>query len=93
MPEGTRAMTPEERDFYTKLGGRLEKRRKLLGMTLKEAAEKVGIRYQQVQKYETGDNRISLWRLYQYAPALDIAPEELIRGLVFPADKTPNGET
>lgn len=86
-------MTAAERDFYTKLGGRLEKRRKLLGMTLKEAADKVGIRYQQVQKYETGDNRISLWRLFQYAPALETTPEELIRGLIFPTGGAPADES
>ena len=41
------------------VGQRVRQRRWLLGMTQQQLAEKVGIKFQQIQKYETGANRIS----------------------------------
>lgn len=40
-------------------------------MTQQQLAEQVGIKFQQIQKYETGMNRISASRLWDIAEALD----------------------
>lgn len=53
------------------VGKRVRQRRWLLGMTQQQLAEKVGIKFQQIQKYETGSNRISASRLWDIADALD----------------------
>ncbi len=53
------------------LGRRLRRRRWMLGMTQTQVAEKVGIKFQQIQKYESGQNRISASRLWDLAVALD----------------------
>lgn len=46
------------------VGQRVRRRRWLVGMTQQQLAEKVGIKFQQIQKYETGTNRISSSRLW-----------------------------
>ena len=41
-------------------------------MSQPELAERVGVTFQQVQKYENGKNRISAGRLYEVAKALGV---------------------
>lgn len=41
-------------------------------MTQQQLAEKVGIKFQQIQKYETGMNRISASRLWDISEALSV---------------------
>jgi transcriptional regulator with XRE-family HTH domain len=41
-------------------------------MTLDQVAEQVGVRAQQVQKYETGQNRIAAARLFEFARLFDV---------------------
>ena len=53
------------------VGQRVRQRRWMLGMTQQQLSEKVGIKFQQIQKYETGTNRISASRLWDIAAALD----------------------
>ena len=57
-------------DIDLHLGKRLRRRRRLLGLTQQQLADGVGIRFQQIQKYECGANRISAARLWQLAEAL-----------------------
>ena len=59
-------------DIDLHLGRRLRRRRRLLGFTQQQLALAVGIRFQQIQKYECGANRISAARLWQLAEALEI---------------------
>jgi transcriptional regulator with XRE-family HTH domain len=49
------------------VGERIRIRRTELGLTQEELARQLAISYQQVQKYETGANRISAGRLYEIA--------------------------
>ena len=56
----------------THVGARLRLRRTLMGMSQTELAKAVGLTFQQVQKYESGANRISASRLYHIAEALDV---------------------
>lgn len=41
-------------------------------MTQQQLADAVGIRFQQIQKYESGANRISASRLWSIARAMDV---------------------
>ncbi len=54
------------------VGKRIRQRRWLTGMTQQKLAEMVGIKFQQIQKYETGANRVSASRLWDIADALDV---------------------
>ena len=54
------------------VGSRVRLRRTLLGMNQTQLGEKLGITFQQIQKYENGFNRISASRLYQMTHILDV---------------------
>lgn len=54
------------------VGKRVRHRRWMVGMTQQQLAEKVGIKFQQIQKYETGMNRVSASRLWDIANALEV---------------------
>jgi transcriptional regulator with XRE-family HTH domain len=51
------------------VGKRIRHRRWMVGMTQQQLADKVGIKFQQIQKYETGMNRVSASRLWDIADA------------------------
>lgn len=63
------------------LGKRLRQRRRTLGMTQQQIAEAVGVRFQQIQKYECGANRISAARLWLLAKALEAPVGAFFDGL------------
>jgi transcriptional regulator with XRE-family HTH domain len=63
------------------LGKRLRRRRRLLGLTQQQLADAVGVRFQQIQKYECGANRISAARLWQLAGALEVSVGYFYDGL------------
>lgn len=54
------------------VGARLRARRADVGMSQEKLAEQSGITFQQIQKYETGKNRISASRLVQFATILSV---------------------
>jgi transcriptional regulator with XRE-family HTH domain len=56
------------------VGDRIRRRRILMGLTQDQLGESLGISYQQIQKYETGANRVSAGRLYLIATRLEVAP-------------------
>ena len=68
-------------DIDLHLGRRLRRRRRLLGLTQQQLAVQVGIRFQQIQKYECGANRISASRLWQLAEALETPVSYFYDGL------------
>jgi transcriptional regulator with XRE-family HTH domain len=63
------------------LGKRLRRRRRLLGLTQLQLAGACGVRFQQIQKYECGANRISAARLWQLAEALEVPVGYFFDGL------------
>ncbi|SIT79375.1 helix-turn-helix domain-containing protein [Pontibaca methylaminivorans] len=63
------------------VGKRVRHRRWLIGMTQQQLAEQVGIKFQQIQKYETGANRISASRLWDIADALEVPVSFFFEGL------------
>ena len=56
-------------DVY--VGKRLRHRRWSVGMTQQQLGDAVGIKFQQIQKYETGMNRVSASRLWEIAAVLE----------------------
>ena len=63
------------------VGKRIRQRRWLIGMTQQKLAEMVGIKFQQIQKYETGANRVSASRLWDIADALGVEVAFFFDGL------------
>ncbi|MEX0644106.1 MAG: helix-turn-helix transcriptional regulator [Parvularculaceae bacterium] len=63
------------------VGKKLRQRRRLLGLTQQKLADEVSIRFQQIQKYESGANRISASRLWALAKALDVPVAFFFEGL------------
>lgn len=63
------------------VGKRIRHRRWMVGTTQQQLAEKVGIKFQQIQKYETGMNRVSASRLWDIADALNVQVAFFFDGL------------
>jgi transcriptional regulator with XRE-family HTH domain len=63
------------------VGKRIRHRRWMIGMTQQQLADKVGIKFQQIQKYETGMNRVSASRLWDIADAVDVPISFFFEGL------------
>jgi len=63
------------------VGQRVRQRRWMLGMTQEQLATSVGIKFQQIQKYETGANRVSASRLWDIAATLGVPVAFFFEGL------------
>ncbi len=74
----------DEVDIY--VGARIGLRRSALGLSQSALAQQLGISFQQVQKYETGQNRISASRLHRAATVLGTSVETF-----FPPVETARG--
>ena len=79
------------------VGKRIRHRRWIVGVTQQQLAEKVGVKFQQIQKYESGANRVSASRLWDISETLAVSisfffegieklEEKLEFGNVIPAD-------
>ncbi len=76
------------------VGKRIRHRRWLVGMTQQQLAERVGIKFQQIQKYETGANRVSASRLWDIADALEVPVSFFFEGIESEtADSAASSET
>ena len=76
-------------DIDLHLGKRLRRRRRMLGLTQQQLADSVGVRFQQIQKYECGANRISAARLWRLAEALEVPVGYFYDGLSSTASSDP----
>ncbi len=63
------------------VGKRIRHRRWMIGMTQQQLGDKVGIKFQQIQKYETGMNRVSASRLWDIADTLGVTISFFFEGL------------
>lgn len=63
------------------VGDRIRRRRVMLGLTQEQLGEALGISYQQIQKYETGANRVSAGRLFMISQILEVGIATLFDGL------------
>lgn len=75
---------PEPEDAL--IGARIRRRREEMGFTQSELGALAGVTYQQVQKYERGDNRVSGSMLYRIAKALGASVQYFFQDLPDPAD-------
>jgi transcriptional regulator with XRE-family HTH domain len=82
----------ENHDIDLHLGKRLRRRRRLLGLTQIQLADAVGVRFQQIQKYECGDNRMSASRLWKLAEALEVPVGYFYDGLAMDETRDTLGE-
>jgi transcriptional regulator with XRE-family HTH domain len=60
-----------------------------LGMSQSEVADAIGITFQQIQKYETGSNRVGASRLQQISDVLGVSPFYFFEGAPTLGKKTP----
>lgn len=65
-------------DLY--VGKRVRRRRRLLGLSQSELADLVGVRFQQIQKYEAAVNKLSAARLWRLACALGVDVQYFYEG-------------
>lgn len=63
------------------IGKRMQLRRTMLGLSLKDLANICGVTFQQIQKYETADNRISASRLFEIGTAMQTPVSFFFNGL------------
>lgn len=66
------------------VGRRLRWRRKVLGLSQSNLADLIGVRFQQIQKYEAAINRLSAARLWALACALGVDVQYFYDGWVGP---------
>ena len=69
------------------VGRRVRIRRVLCGLSQTALAEQLGLTFQQLQKYESGANRISASRLWQIAQILDVPISWFFMGIDDDTDK------
>lgn len=69
----TKEITKDDENMIAgHVGAKVRQRRKAMGMTQQALAEEIGVKFQQVQKYETGANRIAAPRLLMIAEELKV---------------------
>jgi transcriptional regulator with XRE-family HTH domain len=61
-----------ENDINNHIGQKIRERRHVLGMNQTDLGKKIGVTFQQIQKYEKGHNKIVASKLYDLANQLDI---------------------
>jgi transcriptional regulator with XRE-family HTH domain len=61
---------PNPMDIH--VGSRVRLRRMVVGMSQEKLGERMGLTFQQIQKYEKGTNRIGASRLFQLSQILDV---------------------
>ena len=74
------------------VGAQVRLRRRMLGVSQEKLADKLGLTFQQVQKYERGHNRISASKLFQIAQALEIDIAHFFRGVSTTGESAAKGE-
>ena len=63
------------------VGQKVRQRRWMVGMTQQQLGDSVGIKFQQIQKFESGTNRISASRMWDIAAALRVPVSFFFEGL------------
>jgi transcriptional regulator with XRE-family HTH domain len=74
-------MSDELKKIDIHVGRRIQARRSMLGLSQVDLAGACGISFQQIQKYEVADNRISVSRLVQIGTVLRVPATYFFDGL------------
>ncbi len=75
------------------IGRRLRLRRRALGLSQSDLAERAGLRFRQIHKYESAENRTSSATLWRLACALDVDVHYFFEGLRTPKPAAPRPST
>jgi transcriptional regulator with XRE-family HTH domain len=70
------------------VGGNIRVLRQHRGMSQTDLATKVGVTFQQIQKYENGSNRVGSGRLYKIAMILKVPVGSLFDGVDHPGNSS-----
>jgi len=73
------------------IGRNIARRRAAMGLSQSALASSCGISFQQIQKYETGTNRVAASRLYAIARTLEVAPGDLMPSPEWDMTPDPSG--
>jgi two-component system response regulator len=66
--------------FYVQIGRKIKERRKKAGFTLEQISKIVHVTYQQIQKYENGQSKIPVEKLYEFALLFDTPIQYFFEG-------------
>jgi transcriptional regulator with XRE-family HTH domain len=77
MTEG--GLSPEEINVC--IGQRVRALRQARGLTLQQLGDALGVRAQQIQKYEVAKNSMTVSRLVEFANCLRVSPSTLLAEL------------
>lgn len=72
-------MKLEVNPINKKIGAQIKALRKLNKMSQTELGDEIGITYQQIQKYESGANKVSPERFYQLADVFGISVTDFFK--------------
>ena len=75
------------------VGSQLKSLRKSAGYSQTELANKVGVTFQQIQKYERGANRIGASRLWGFCKVFDVSPDKFFEGVEDYLENAQSAET
>ncbi len=70
-----------KQSVHVDVGQTVRQRRWMLGMTQRQLCDRVGIKFQQIRKYETGTNRISPSLIRHIAAAMEVPAKLFFEGL------------
>jgi transcriptional regulator with XRE-family HTH domain len=74
MKKAKRKHSPRTANSVDKyIGAQMRERRQAIGLSQEALAGKLGVSFQQVQKYETGANRVSAARLFDICEVLEVS--------------------
>jgi transcriptional regulator with XRE-family HTH domain len=71
--------TPDPIDVF--VGGKIRERRQSMNLSMETLAPKIGVRYQQLAKYERATDRVSASRLLRLAHALNVSVDYFFDGI------------
>ena len=63
--------------FNQTLGASIRTARLKMGLSQRQIAEWIGVTFQQIQKYESGESSMSVYRIWQIANVLEISLDAL----------------
>jgi transcriptional regulator with XRE-family HTH domain len=68
--------SPSAVDRY--IGARMRERRLALSISQEQLGRKLDVSFQQIQKYESGKNRVSAARLFEICKALNVSLSSMV---------------
>jgi transcriptional regulator with XRE-family HTH domain len=80
--KGLKMVNFTESEFDISVGRRIRFYRNALSLSQKDLAGRLGISYQQYQKYESGRNKVSISRLIEICEVYNISPDKFLAGVL-----------